>query len=233
MYIYHINETILWPIDTIWHLVPLCIITRTNVKKKLQWNLNQNEIIFILKHAFEMSSAKWWPFCSRPNVSTYRCFRTAPFNQKHAIASSNLVDLYCTRLQIYQLSRSKKTSKLCVTGLCVGKSPVTGEFPAQKASNAENVSIWWRHYDGRILVGESGTDWSWAMIGIEWINITQWWSCNNRLSQTSYWGHSPAVDEVHLSGKLWEMELLWKGSRGKKTVYGIMRELPNKLQNWA
>ena len=26
-------------------------------------------------------------------------------------------------------------------------SPVTGEFPAQMASNAENVSIWWRHHD--------------------------------------------------------------------------------------
>ena len=23
----------------------------------------------------------------------------------------------------------------------------TGEFPAQMASNAENVSIWWRHHD--------------------------------------------------------------------------------------
>ena len=34
--------------------------------------------------------------------------------------------------------RSKRTSKLRVTGLCVGNSPVTGEFPAQKASNAEN-----------------------------------------------------------------------------------------------
>ena len=42
--------------------------------------------------------------------------------------------------------RSKKTSKLLVTGLCEGNSPVTGEFPAQRASNAENVSIWWRHH---------------------------------------------------------------------------------------
>ena len=41
--------------------------------------------------------------------------------------------------------RSKKPSKLRVTGLCAGNSPGTGEFPAQKASNAENVSIWWRH----------------------------------------------------------------------------------------
>ena len=44
--------------------------------------------------------------------------------------------------------RSKKTSNLRVTGLCVGNSPGTGEFPAQMASNAENVSIWWRHHDG-------------------------------------------------------------------------------------
>ena len=36
---------------------------------------------------------------------------------------------------------SKKTSKLRVTGLCAGNSPGTGEFPAQMASNAENVAI--------------------------------------------------------------------------------------------
>ena len=43
--------------------------------------------------------------------------------------------------------RSKKTSKLRVTGLCARNSPGTGEFPAQMASNAENVSIWWRHHE--------------------------------------------------------------------------------------
>ena len=42
--------------------------------------------------------------------------------------------------------RSKKTPKLSVTGLCEGNSPVTGEFPAQWASDAENVSIRWRHH---------------------------------------------------------------------------------------
>ena len=35
--------------------------------------------------------------------------------------------------------RSNKTSKLRVTGLCTGNSPWTGEFPAQRASNVENV----------------------------------------------------------------------------------------------
>ena len=42
--------------------------------------------------------------------------------------------------------RSKKTSKLYVTGHCEGNSPMTGEFPAQRANNAETVSIRWRHH---------------------------------------------------------------------------------------
>ena len=42
--------------------------------------------------------------------------------------------------------RPKKTPKLCVTGCCERNSPVTSEFPAQRASSAKNVSIWWRHH---------------------------------------------------------------------------------------
>ena len=53
--------------------------------------------------------------------------------------------VYSTVFSAY--SRPKKISELCVTGLCEGNSPVTGEFPAQRASIAENVSIWWRHHD--------------------------------------------------------------------------------------
>ena len=34
-----------------------------------------------------------------------------------------------------------------------GNSPVTGEFPAQRASNAENVSIWWRYHDTHDILG--------------------------------------------------------------------------------
>ena len=53
----------------------------------------------------------------------------------------------CLRNRLFG-RRSKKTSMIRVTGLCAGNSPVPagpGEFPAQRASNAENVSIWWRH----------------------------------------------------------------------------------------
>ena len=41
--------------------------------------------------------------------------------------------------------RSKKTSKLRVTGLCAGNSSRNGKFPAQMTSDSENVSIWRRH----------------------------------------------------------------------------------------
>ena len=41
--------------------------------------------------------------------------------------------------------RSKRTSNLHVTDLCERNSPVTGEFRA-KASDAENISIRWRHH---------------------------------------------------------------------------------------
>ena len=42
--------------------------------------------------------------------------------------------------------RSKKTTKFRFTGICQGNSPVTDEFPTQRASNADNVSIWWCHH---------------------------------------------------------------------------------------
>ena len=62
-----------------------------------------------------------------------------------AIASqiTSLTIVYST---VYSDADQRKTSKLRITGLCVGDSPGTGEFPAQMASNAESISIWWRHH---------------------------------------------------------------------------------------
>ena len=55
----------------------------------------------------------------------------------------------------------KITPKLRVTGLCVGNSP--GSILAQMVSNAENVSIWWRHHVQRM-----------AML-LEWNLIKTYW----------------------------------------------------------
>ena len=49
---------------------------------------------------------------------------------------SNYRRFHCL-LNCWFMRRSKKTSKLRVTGLCTGNSPVAGEFPAQKASNGK------------------------------------------------------------------------------------------------
>ena len=59
---------------------------------------------------------------------------------------SNDQRLECLLKRLF-MRRSKKTSKLRVTGLCEGNSSGTGEFPAQRDSNVEYVSIWWRHHD--------------------------------------------------------------------------------------
>ena len=49
---------------------------------------------------------------------------------------SNLQPHDCLLNRLFR-DRSKKTSKLRVSGLCMGKLLGTGEFPAQMASNAE------------------------------------------------------------------------------------------------
>ena len=48
----------------------------------------------------------------------------------------------------------KKIAKVRVTCLYTGNSPVTGESPAQRASNAENVR--WRHHDRRAVIRYEG-----------------------------------------------------------------------------
>ena len=51
--------------------------------------------------------------------------------------ASQITSLAIVYSTVYSRRRSKKALKLRVTGLCVGNSPVTVQFPAQMASNAE------------------------------------------------------------------------------------------------
>ena len=59
--------------------------------------------------------------------------------------ASQITSLAIVYSTVYSGAYQRKTSKLRVIGLCAGNSLVTGEFTAQMASNAENVSIWLRH----------------------------------------------------------------------------------------
>ena len=64
-------------------------------------------------------------------------------NERDGVSNHQPHDCFST---VYSRRRSKKTSKLRVTGLCEGNSPDTSKFPSQRASNADNASIWWRHH---------------------------------------------------------------------------------------
>ena len=83
-----------------------------------------------------MSSAKWRPCCLALSLR---------WRHNGHDCVSNHQPRHCLLDRLFE-RRSKKTSKLRVIGLCVGNSPGTGEFPAQMASYAGNVFIWWRHH---------------------------------------------------------------------------------------
>ena len=61
----------------------------------------------------------------------------SPLQWRHneCVDVSNHQPHHCLLNHLFR-RRSKKTSKLQVTGLYAGNSPVTGEFPTQRASNA-------------------------------------------------------------------------------------------------
>ena len=97
--------------------------------------------------------------------------------------------------------RWEKTSKLRITGLCEGNSPVTGEFPAQRASNAENFSIWWCHHDDVIYV-------------IAWRTVDKAITKTTPPALTCNW---PVIDKCILTGK----------GNCKAGLYIISRNLTN------
>ena len=73
--------------------------------------------------------------------------------------ASQITSLTIVYSNVYSRRRSKKISKLRVTGLCEANSPVTGEFPTQRASNGENVSIWWHHHGPRFMTPMASLTW--------------------------------------------------------------------------
>ena len=57
--------------------------------------------------------------------------------------ASQIISLAIAYSTVFFWHRSQKTSKPRVTGLGEGNSVNSGEFPTQRASNAEKVFIWW------------------------------------------------------------------------------------------
>ena len=112
----------------------------------------------------------WIPYCQNEVITSWNQSPISHYDDvKMGTMTSqinNLTIVYSNRLF---RRRSKKTSKLRVTGLCAGNSPGTGEFPAQMASNAENVSISWRHHEIS-LTSHSFVRWL-CMDEVDWVLI--------------------------------------------------------------
>ena len=79
-----------------------------------QWGLSIDRSLFYLKQTL--------------------CSLQQHHNERHGVSNYRRPD---SLLNCLFRDRSKKTSKLRVTGFCEGNSPVTGEFLAQEASDAE------------------------------------------------------------------------------------------------
>ena len=93
---------------------------------------------------------KWWKTYNHCKVQWYfgntrACSNPLQWCHNGHNGISNHQPQDCLLNHLFRRS-SKKTSKLRVTGLCAGNSPVTREFPTQMASNTEYVSIWWHHH---------------------------------------------------------------------------------------
>ena len=130
-----------WCTSPISHIAPFVFFSNKNIHTSvMQWNIMKyctNALFYSKKRD---KSLQW------------------RHNEFHGV--SNHQPLLNRRFR----HRSKKTPKLRVTGLCAGNSLITGEFPAQKTSNAENVSIWWCHHGFNIV--------SSAAVGLEVVNAT-------------------------------------------------------------
>ena len=59
--------------------------------------------------------------------------------------ASQITSLAIVYLTVYSGADQRKHQCSASLAFVRGIQPVTGEFPAQKASSAENISIWWRH----------------------------------------------------------------------------------------
>ena len=125
--------------------------------------LEISDILFTIIAGFKLQCecgctlSSWWNWwrlevqllCIRRDLTSLSIIRIRcnPLKWRHngrnSVANHQPHDCLLNRLF---KRRSKKISKLRVTGLCAANSPGTGEFPAQMASYAENVSIWWRHH---------------------------------------------------------------------------------------
>ena len=129
--------------DEIPSLAALEVVKSTQVQCSQWLKFRQNGNNFRLS---TYGNDDFRPYRSQPHRTTALQWR---HNEHDGVSITSVSMVY---LSVSSAANQRKHHwKLRVTGLCAENSPVTGEFPARRPSNAENVSIWWRHHGPPIM----------------------------------------------------------------------------------
>ena len=135
-----------------------------------------------------------------PGVPAWQTSLQWRHNERHGVSTHRRLD--CLPNHLFR-PISKRISKLRVTGLCERNPPVTGGFPSQRASNAENVSIRWgggarsvipsnvlhltRHDTTWDIAGRFEQCRSIVYNGFEIINAQELWTIMPHIPYTGMW----------------------------------------------
>ena len=112
------------------------IVVRIVLLKTLTFTVHNQVLVEVLleptEPCWKATKQARWP------IDTRKLIHDVPFS----LQWRNQITCIAIVCSTVCSGRSKKASKLCVTGLCEGNLPETDAFPSQRANNAENVSIW-------------------------------------------------------------------------------------------
>ena len=140
------------------------------IEEKFQWNLDKMHHFPYWKFDLKMPSEETWTFylglrMLRPvhhlllEISTHLIINV---HYNDVIMNVMASQFPAARLfiQAFVQAHIKANIKAQVHWPLCGNTPVTGEYPTQRTSNAENISVWWRQHVNRIYIGSTGPRWA-------------------------------------------------------------------------
>ena len=122
-------------LDNVWKFLILLYVSLSSRRRCFGYKMDTISMIMLHFLCFRFSS--WF---SLQVIPRFIMFCRLHYSDSVMGAMASHITSVSTVCCLFR-RRSKKTSKLRVAGLCEGNSPVTGEFPAQRASNAENFPL--------------------------------------------------------------------------------------------
>ena len=87
-----------------------------------------------------------WHLRSQTYPHTHVIHQKFHYNDVSMTAMAFQITVYRLFNQPFLQEQIKENTKAPCHWLCVGNPSVSGGFPLQRASNAANVSFWWRHH---------------------------------------------------------------------------------------